>query len=257
MRDFTVEMYIGLVKALKDVGYDFQTFHDFIVEPKPRVVILRHDVDKLPLNSLRFAKLEIEMGVQASFFFRIVRESFQPSIIKQIKAMGHEIGYHYEDMDLCGGNVDSAYDSFRSNLDKLRELAPIETICMHGSPLSKYDNRDIWDKYDYKADGIVGEPYFDIDYNKVLYITDTGRMWNNNESSIRDKVNSGFNFRINSTKHLIELLENDRLPSQLMINTHPQRWTDNMGMWAKELVLQNVKNQIKKIISHRSHGLHR
>jgi len=33
-----------------------------------------------------------------------------------------------------------------------------------------------------------------------------------------------------------------------MINTHPQRWNDNIFYWTKELLAQNVKNQIKKII---------
>jgi len=46
---------------------------------------------------------------------------------------------------------------------------------MHGSPLSKYDNRKIWEKYDYRDYGIIAEPYFDIDFNEVFYMTDKGR----------------------------------------------------------------------------------
>ena len=59
---------------------------------------------------------------------------------------------------------------------------------MHGSPLSKYDNKKIWEKYDYRDFGIIGDPSFDIDYDEVFYITDTGRAWNNSNVSIRDKV---------------------------------------------------------------------
>jgi len=36
-----------------------------------------------------------------------------------------------------------------------------------------------------------------------------------------------------------------------MINTHPQRWTDNQVEWAKELVWQNVKNVVKRVIIYR------
>ena len=32
----------------------------------------------------------------------------------------------------------------------------------------------IWDKYDYKKLGIIGEPSFDIDWNEFAYFTDTG-----------------------------------------------------------------------------------
>ena len=57
----------------------------------------------------------------------------------------------------------------------------------HGSPRSRWDNQKIWQKYDYKKLGIIGEPYFDIDYNQVFYLTDTGRRWDGWKVSVRDK----------------------------------------------------------------------
>ena len=36
-----------------------------------------------------------------------------------------------------------------------------------------------------------------------------------------------------------------------MLNTHPQRWNDRFGPWAKELVWQNVKNVVKRVIVRR------
>ena len=57
-------------------------------------------------------------------------------------------------------------------------LSPVKTICMHGSPLSKWDNRDLWKRYNYRDFGIIAEPYFDLDFDEVFYITDTGRSWN-------------------------------------------------------------------------------
>ena len=33
---------------------------------------------------------------------------------------------------------------FGRNLEKFRKFYPVKTICMHGSPLSKWDNRDLW-----------------------------------------------------------------------------------------------------------------
>jgi len=71
--------------------------------------------------------------------------------------------------------LDKAIKSFEINLSALRKIAPVKTICMHGSPLSKYDNRKIWEKYDYRDYGIIAEPYFDIDFNEVFYMTDKGR----------------------------------------------------------------------------------
>jgi hypothetical protein len=39
-----------------------------------------------------------------------------------------------------------------------------------------------------------------------------------------------------------------RLPNKIMITFHPQRWTDNSVRWIKELLMQSVKNMVKRII---------
>jgi len=253
IRDFTVRKYSELLDAFKDAGYEFKAFRDFLKQPLDRVVILRHDVDKLPLNSLNFAKIEKDKGLNASYFFRSVPVSFKPSVIRAIQQMGHEIGYHYEVMDQAKGEVNKALEIFIQNLDKFKKVAKIETICMHGSPMSKYDNRELWKKFHYYDYGIIGEPYFDIDYSKVLYLTDTGRSWNSEESNIRDKVVSPFHYEIKNSDQLIELILKKELPNQIMLNTHPQRCNDDFMKWGKELVWQNVKNQVKRLVSHRLH----
>ena len=130
-------------------------------------------------------------------------------------------------------------------------ISPVKTICMHGSPISKWDNRDLWKKYNYRDFGIIAEPYFDVDFDEVLYLTDTGRSWNKSASSVRDKVNSKFDIKIKDTNHLMEKIQNNELPDKIMLNTHPQRWTDNPVEWTKELVWQNVKNVVKKVIVRR------
>ena len=249
--DFTAKVYTTFLDMLLSSGYQFQTFHDYLRNPLDKVVILRHDVDKRPGNSLRFAEIEHEKGLKASYFFRVVPESLHVDKLLAIKKLGHEIGYHYEDMDPAKGDPEKAIKSFVQNLEKLRKLAPIDTICMHGSPLSNYDNKELWRYYDYRDYGIIGEPYFDVDYSKLFYITDTGRKWNNRDASIRDKVESQFEIEVRSTEHFIELIREGKMPEQMMINTHPQRWNDEVVPWVVELVSQTVKNRIKKIVSRR------
>ena len=39
-----------------------------------------------------------------------------------------------------------------------------------------------------------------------------------------------------------------KVPSKIMFTMHPQRWTEGGMPWLKELVLQNVKNQVKKVL---------
>ncbi len=186
--DFTLTTYINLLKALTDQGFSFLPFCEYRNYDVKRTIILRHDVDLLPKNSLEFAKIQAKEGIRGSYYFRFVPESYDEVIIKEISALGHEIGYHYETMDTCKGDVDRAYNLFCESLDKLRKIVPVSTICMHGSPLSKYDNRLIWHKYDYRKLGIIGEPYFDLDFDEVFYLTDTGRRWDGGGVSVRDKI---------------------------------------------------------------------
>ena len=119
---------------------------------------------------------------------------------------------------------------------------------MHGSPRSPYDNKEIWKKYDYKDLDIIAEPYFDVDFNDVFYLTDTGRRWDGYKVSVRDKVESGFSLSFHSTDDIIEAVEKTELPDRIMMTFQPQRWHDNILMWNKEYILQNMKNVVKRYV---------
>ena len=239
--DFTLKIFQNLLNKFLQNHYRFLTFHDYIFKfsntetafshftnsttkqlknststllnystskllngSTSKQIILRHDVDRLPENSLQTAIIEHSLGIKGTYYFRVVPESYDWEIMERIAQLGHEIGYHYEDIDLAIKKynlritnyelqidelINAGYDSFNKNLEMLRKNFDIKTICMHGSPRSKYDNKLIWTKYDYRDLGIIGEPYFDIDFTELAYYTDTGRRWNGEAVSVRDKVN--------------------------------------------------------------------
>ena len=257
--DFTRQKYRELIAQLKKSGYEFVTYADYCGGKLPqRFVILRHDVDLKSLNSFGVAWDEKKIGAKATYYFRAVPESWDDEVIQVIYQFGHEIGYHYESLTTCNGDVQKAFGDFTKNLEKLRKLAPVSTICMHGSPRSPYDSKDIWKQYDYKDLGIIGEPYLTTDFSKMLYLTDTGRRWDGYKVSVRDKIKGyqeewnqkGWSFH--STDDIIRALQENKLPDQLMITTHPQRWNDFGVVWVKEYLMQNVKNLVKAIlIKHR------
>ena len=92
-----------------------------------------------------------------------------------------------------------------------------------------------------------------MDFSKFFYLTDTGRKWDGWKTSIRDKVpqqeewnKQGLVFH--STNDIMKAAESNKLPQQIMFTMHPQRWSDSTFLWLKELILQNVKNQVKKIL---------
>lgn len=253
--DFTLKKYNELLTALNNKGFVTLTFAEYMQGARPeRFVILRHDVDKKPKNSLATARIEASSWMKASYYFRAVPESWDPLIIKQISALGHEVGYHYESLATCNGDATAALLDFETNLNSLRLLTPVTTICMHGSPRSPWDNRDIWKIKSYRDYGILGEPYFDIDFADVFYITDTGRRWDGFKVSMRDKIPvhqdrwCKENLVFHSTDDILNALNDGRMPSHIMMTTHPQRWNDGIIPWTKELFMQKTKNLVKKIL---------
>lgn len=226
-----------------------------ITESPTRFIILRHDVDLKAQNSVATAQIEHNLGIKASYYFRVVPQSDNPQCIQAIAAMGHEIGYHYEDMSLCGGNPQQAVAHFAQKLAYFRTYYPVKTICMHGAPTSQYDSKDIWQFASYKKDfDLIGEPYFDADFSDLFYLTDTGRRWDGYKVSVRDKIPTyqdvwtanGWVYK--HTNDIIRACKNGTLPPRIMITTHPQRWTDSVLEGMQEAIMQNLKNTVKYLL---------
>lgn len=265
LTDFTLHKYRSLLESLLQQGYQFLTFEQYCelqTSPdrpiassphNPKYILLRHDVDLKAANSLATAQIEHQLGLQASYYFRVVPQSNQPDIIRAIAALGHEIGYHYEDMAIMQGDTTKAYAHFQQQLTYFRQFYPVRTICMHGAPTSQWDGKALWQHYNYRQLGIIGEPYFDVDFSQMFYLTDTGRCWDGYKVSVRDKIpvyQDQWNAQglvYHTTNDIIHAAEQGSLPPCIMITTHPQRWTDHPLAWLKELLLQNAKNIIKRL----------
>ena len=66
-------------------------------------------------------------------------------------------------------------------------------------------------KYDYTNLGILAEHYYYISFNEFGYFTDTNKRLNGNSVSIRDKVNSKYDFNFRNTQDII-----DNIPNKVM-----------------------------------------
>ena len=260
VRDFSLQIYRELLVNIKKQDFSFFTFQDFCEnKAKGKYVILRHDVDLKAIQSLYTAQIEASLGIRATYYFRYIPQSNKPEIIRQIAQLGHEIGYHYEEMSIFNGNLEKSIVFFEKQLNYFRQFYPVKTISMHGSPFSKWDNKLLWDRYNYRDFDVIGEPYFEfLDMDKhnhkdIYYFTDTGRMWNGDKYNVRDKMKvstkSTVRINVHSTNDLMCWFESAKENSQIMITTHPQRWTDNFFEWIFEYVFQSCKNKIKQLIS--------
>ncbi len=223
--DFTLKAYRNLVENVLNTEHTPATVRSFMKQEVKgdKIVVLRHDVDRRPNNALKMAELEASMGVQSTYYFRYMPHTFKPNLIKAISDMGHEVGYHYETLAKAKGDYAKAFDIFHQEVKAFRRLVEVETACMHGRPLSPWDNRDLWQHFKLEDVGIIGEPYLTIDYSNILYLTDTGRCWNGDKTNLRDKVNQKEKPQdFIKTEDIIAYLPKNK--QTLILQTHPERW---------------------------------
>lgn len=245
MRDFTLKSYRSLLIALQKAGYQFQTFEQFMDNPaEGKTIVMRHDVDEKAFNALKMACLEHELDIRSTYFFRIVKQSNVPEVIRGIAALGHEIGYHYEDLALTEGDMEKAMASFENNLAYFREYYPVRSVCMHGSSTSKFDNRLLWETHKLSDFGLVGEPYLSVDFGKVFYLTDTGYAWDGGKYATRDVVANNFGLQFHTTQQIVTCIEEGKFPPKALVLAHTL-WTDSFVQWTALHLREFVRNNFK------------
>jgi len=248
--DFTLDKYIELCHSIRQLSGEIMTLAQFLKagQPQGRIVILRHDVDRLLHRAMDIAEVEANSGIKATYYMRTTRSVFRPAALTQLHQLGHEVGYHYEVLSKSRGKYQQAIARFEQELMQFRRIVPVDTISMHGSPLLPWDNRHLWRYYDFREYDLLGEAYLSIDYTNVYYFTDTGRSWDAGRYNIRDQVIGREPEEVvRTTNDLIAFLK-QAPPSPVLINTHPERWTNNRWAWGISVISDWGINQVKRLV---------
>ena len=249
MYDFTTNKYAEFLNALVKVNFPIYTIVEWIKKKPSEGLILRHDVDRKPKQAIKIAKIAAECGAIGTFNFRVLRDRTDKNAVVDISNMGHEIGYHYEDLSIAKGDVDTAIEYFEKNLKLLREIADVKTATMHGRPLSKYDNRDIWKFTNVKRFNLYGEAYKSIDYKNIYYLTDTGRTWGETNANLRDSAIDAIKTpkHLRSTDDVKEFISSNPNISVAIV-FHPERWSSNYLQLFFQSLIDLSASTIKRII---------
>lgn len=161
--------------------------------PGKVIVILRHDVDDSPNSAVEISHMENKDNITSTYYIR-TRGSYDPlslNISKWIKWLnqnGFEVGLHYEDLYIVNYDFTEAVKLFKIDLQKLREISRVITVCSHGNAkavMQKYVNYEIF-KRNYttlEGNNLIGEAYLTVDkYVKQLelrmkYLSDSEGKW--------------------------------------------------------------------------------
>lgn len=243
--------YRNLILDLQSAGVETGGVADFLAsKEKHRFAILRHDVDRRPQSAVKMAQLESSLGIKSTYYFRASETGkFPVDSILAIEEMGHEVGYHFEELSRAGGEIDQAVQRFLLNLDAFRKVAPCRTISMHGAPLSGVNNQDLVRHLNLNAIGILADAVEGVQSHSPYYLTDTGGGWSANSSNLRDRL--GVSWPCHAFPHCREVFRNFVMNARapVYISTHPERWADTrmefLFVWIKDKLVNLAKIFLK------------
>ena len=244
--------YEQLLRCALENGYTVLPVVDYLsCSPRDarKYLVLRHDVDRALGRALRMAQLEHQLGVHSTYYFRTTRAVFNPTVIARIADLGHEIGYHYEVLDKTKGDIEAAGALFAKELAEFRRLADVKTAAMHGNPLTRWDNRDLWKRYSFQDFNLLGEAY--LSFHDIVYLSDTGRTWSP-RNKVKDWMPSADGGRmlqpdLNSTDDLMRWL-GERDPRSVYLTVHPERWHDKLVGWCVSAAVDLLVNGGKHLL---------
>jgi hypothetical protein len=176
--DFSFKSYASLLTMLRESGYRFCDYHDY--RDFPQCVIMRHDIDYEPIRALNLARLEAEQGVKATFFVLITSDFYNAAsmkslaVLKELRALGHEIGLHYDEVAHSVSSANGKEEHIAWILKEaeiLSELvdSPITAVSMHRP------SRDTLDA-DWEIPGMVNS-YGKVFFRDFKYLSDSRRNW--------------------------------------------------------------------------------
>jgi len=161
--------------------------------PDKVIVILRHDVDDAPRSAMDISRMENKGNITSTYYMR-TRGSYDPfsldisKWIRWLNRNGFEVGLHYEDLYIADYDFTEAVRLFKIDLQKLREISRVITVCSHGNEraaIQKYVNYEIFKRRctTLEENKLIGEAYLTVDeYVKRLelrmkYLSDSGGKW--------------------------------------------------------------------------------
>jgi hypothetical protein len=146
-----LDAYRRLLEGVLAAGYRvcsveriWQQIRDGGPDPALRYFVLRHDVDTDPGTAAAMWRIERELGVRSSYFFRLSTMDLQ--LMAGMAAAEGDVSYHYEELATVAKrrglrdrsealrHLPEAQDAFRANLARIRGDTglPMRVVASHG-----------------------------------------------------------------------------------------------------------------------------
>lgn len=132
----TLTRYEVLISEFCNAGYSVSTASNAAATKLfTPFLILRHDVEWSARRAMAMAKIEEDLGIRSTFYFRADTSAFHIPTMQSLQKRGFDIGYHYNVLDRAEGNFVGARNMFIDDLNRFRDNGLTITSCApHGDP---------------------------------------------------------------------------------------------------------------------------
>lgn len=225
--DFTYLSYIDMLNRLKKNDYKFSSYKDNFDTNK--YVILRHDIDFTLDKALEMAKIEYENEVCATYFILLCTDFYNvfskrsKNILLELKALGHNIGLHFDETKYGIVNDEKIFKDKIFNEISILENAlntKINIVSMHRPSKWILDKNII-------LGGRVINTYSNRFFKEFKYVSDSRMNWREN---------------------IISIIESNKY-NKLHILTHPIWYQDNQ-IEMKAILINFIKQQQENIYNY-------
>lgn len=173
--EFTLKSYELMIKKLFEKGYKFAYYKGY--DKYKRAVILRHDIDVDVKRAVKMARLEESLGVSSTYYVLLTSDFYNifskknGESLKEILALGHHIGLHYDEVRYEGDSsvveqIENELDILEGYLDK-----PIDTVSMH-----RPSKKTLSANYKIRGGDVVNS-YSTEFFEGFKYISDSRKNW--------------------------------------------------------------------------------
>ena len=222
-------------RMIRERGFTICTAEQSLkLPPNERFVVLKHDVETAVPNAYRLASIEHQYGICGSYYVQayLLKDPENVRMLKEMQSWGHEISYHYDVLDACGGNFEEAKKYFVKYSKRFADNGfTYKTICQHGNPVKKrvgytsnrdfFRNEEVRRFYPDLVDMVVNYSQYAV--SKYRYISDVSYRWNIiTDPETNDLHPEVQNIKIGGFKDLLVLVQDKNY--SYVISTHPHRW---------------------------------
>lgn len=184
---FTYSEYQRMIELLDRKGYIITNYEEF--SKYERCVILRHDIDYDMKKAVKFAEFEKSLNVHATYMVLVTSDFYNvfskevSNNIAQIRAMGHDIGLHFDEQKYLG-EKENISKRIIEEINLLRQATGcknIKTVSMH-RPSKECIKTNIV----YENNEIINT-YNNLFFKEFKYVSDSRMHW---REPVLDYINS-------------------------------------------------------------------